>query len=140
MQGGVFSNGEMAEQVEGARLLSEYTGKPVSRVRIPLSPPFNSPVYSGGVRKLLRNQGLFLFIVAFQKDVSYSRNLKILFQKVLQVTDIAQTDRQTEKLLLTKMSVNTNRSFSSRRSGYSRVPVFALHRRHNLWALIFANQ
>jgi hypothetical protein len=31
--------GEMAESAEGARLLSEYTGKPVSRVRIPLSPP-----------------------------------------------------------------------------------------------------
>lgn len=31
--------GEVAELAEGARLLSEYTDKTVSRVRIPLSPP-----------------------------------------------------------------------------------------------------
>jgi hypothetical protein len=31
----------MAELAEGTRLLSEYGGKPPSRVRIPVSPPFN---------------------------------------------------------------------------------------------------
>ena len=30
----------MAELAEGTRLLSEYGGKPPSRVRIPVSPPF----------------------------------------------------------------------------------------------------
>ena len=33
-------HGEMAELAEGARLLSECMGKPVPRVRIPVSPPF----------------------------------------------------------------------------------------------------
>ena len=33
--------GEMAEPAEGARLLSEYGAKVPSRVRIPLSPPFD---------------------------------------------------------------------------------------------------
>jgi hypothetical protein len=33
-------------EAEGARLLSEYTGKPVSRVRIPLSPPLYLPIFS----------------------------------------------------------------------------------------------
>ena len=32
--------GEVAELAEGARLLSEYTDKTVSRVQIPPSPPF----------------------------------------------------------------------------------------------------
>ena len=43
--------GEMAELAEGTRLLSEYTERSVSRVRIPLSPPFNpggSPVGPAG--------------------------------------------------------------------------------------------
>ena len=35
-----ISYGEVAESAEGARLLSECTGKPVPRVRIPPSPPF----------------------------------------------------------------------------------------------------
>src|SRR2546427_815996 len=34
--------GEVAESAEGSRLLSGYRGKPLSRVRIPASPPFNS--------------------------------------------------------------------------------------------------
>ena len=34
-------SGEMAELVEGARLLSECMPKGVPRVRIPLSPPYN---------------------------------------------------------------------------------------------------
>lgn len=39
---GLFRNkrGEVAETAEGARLLSGYTDKTVSRVRIPPSPPF----------------------------------------------------------------------------------------------------
>ena len=38
------TNGEMTEMADGARLLSECGGKTPPRVRIPLSPPINSPV------------------------------------------------------------------------------------------------
>lgn len=48
----------MAESAEGARLLSEYTGKPVSRVRIPLSPPLISSF--GGIMK---HRVVLLFVV-----------------------------------------------------------------------------
>ena len=39
-------SGEMAEQVEGARLLSECMPKGVPRVRIPLFPPYILPLFS----------------------------------------------------------------------------------------------
>ena len=73
--------------VEGARLLSVYTGNPVSRVRIPLSPfPCSRPdartrglaVSSpGGARPRILPQAL-----APLHDSSDTRDFRILFAKI----------------------------------------------------------